>query len=135
MAVREVKLAQLPEVITVSPGDTILVNSSFNYIGPPVDLDLYTAIWKKGLIDPHVPIASGKRAFSIPETVPPPGMNYTFGVEMEVPLGEGGFFGLFTRISSIPGPDIFSPYYENLIEIVGAVPAFSNLEIVSYAKV
>ena len=135
MAVREARLVIAPGVLTVSPGDTILVNSSFDYIGPPVDLWLHTAIWKKGPIDPHVEIASGKREFKIPGTIPPPGMNYRIGVEIKVPSGESGSFGLYTKIMSVPGPDIFSPYYENIIEIVGAVSVFSNLAITSYAKV
>lgn len=131
--IHEVRLAAPPEVLEVMPGDTIRVTSEWDYIGPAVSGKIYTALWHETTVDPHDEIAFKEKAFSISDS-PDPGKHVTGYVDIVVPSGFSGTdFGLYTKLIGVPGPDIFSPYYENIITIVGAV--FSNLEITEYTKV
>jgi len=131
-------LAVPPQQITVSPGDTIVVRSAFHYEGPPVTGRFRTALYYSGGVDPHDEIAFGHLLFSIPDS-PPPGVDVSTApsdIELVVPPGYSGTkFGLYTKLVDIPGADIFSPFYDNIIEIKLVEPAFSNLVIVSYAAV
>jgi len=131
-------LAVPPEQITVRPGDTIRVRSSFHYEGPPMTGRFRTALYYSGGIDPHDEIVFGHLAFSIPDS-PPPGVEVSTApsdIDLVVPRGYSGTqFGLYTKLVDIPGPDIFSPYYDNVIVIERIEPVFSNLVIVSYSKV
>lgn len=130
----EVRLAAPPQVLTVRPGDTIRVTSEFDYIGPPVSGKFYTALYHPSVLDPHDEIAHGEKAFSLPDS-PAPGQHVSGYVDIRVPDGFAGTdFGLYTKLVGVPGPDIFSPYYNNVIEIVGVVPEFSNVVISSYVK-
>jgi len=130
----EVNLAAPPQVLTVRPGDTIRVTSEFDYIGPPITGKFYTALYKTTFLDPHAEIAKGDKAFSIPDS-PAPGQHVDAYIDILVPSGHAGVdFGLYTKLIGIPGADIFSPFYDNVIEIVGVVPEFTNLVITSYVK-
>jgi len=133
MVKRRVTLAAPPEVLTVSPGDTVRVTTEFDYIGPALSARMISAIWHKTLLDSHDEIVRENKDFSIPNS-PPPGNHITVFIDLLVPPGEPGSFGLYSSIRDVPGADIYSPYYENVIEIVGAESVFSNLEITSYAK-
>lgn len=128
-----VNLAAPPELLQVNPGDTIRVTSEFDYTGPAVSGTLYAALYRPGTIDPHDEIANGKTTFSIADS--PTGKHMSGIVDITVPKGFGGAnFGLYSKLIGIPGADIYSPYYDNVIEIVGGISKFTNLEIVSYAK-
>ena len=132
--VHEVGLVAPPGVLEVSPGDTIRVTSEFDYVGPAVSGKLYTALWHPSFYDPHDEIAHGEKSFTIPDS-PSPGQHVTGYVDIVVPSGfAGSDFGLYTKIAAVPGPDIFSPYYGNIITIVAAVPEFTGLVITSYVK-
>jgi len=45
-----------------------------------------------------------------------------------------GSYGLYCKIMGITGTDVFTPYYDNVIAIVGVPPEgiFSNLQIIGY---
>lgn len=131
--VREAPLVAPPERLSVTPGDTIRVTSEFDYLGPAVSGKLYSALWHPSLIDPHDEIAHGVKDFSIPDS---PTLRHWSGyVDIVIPDGFAGTdFGLYTKLAAVPGPDIFSPYYDNVIEIVAAIPEFTSLEITSYVK-
>ena len=131
--VREISLVAPPGVLTVNPGNIIRVTSKWAYIGPAVSGKIYTAMWVFAPLDPHNEIAHGEKYFTIPDS-PPPGQHVEGYVDITVPSGFAGFFGLYTKVIGVPGPDIFSPYYENVIEIVGAIPEFTGLVITSYVK-
>lgn len=131
--IHEISLAAPPEVLTVSPGNVIRVTSEWDYTGPAASGKIYTALWRRTAIDPHDEIAHGEKSFTIPDS-PPPGQHITGYVDITVPSGFSGMFGLYTKLAGVPGPDIFSPYYENVIEIVGAIPEFTGLVITSYVK-
>jgi len=133
MVTRGVNLAAPPEVLTVNPGDTVRVTTEFDYVGPALSARMISAIWHPTFFDPHDEIVRGNKTFSIPDS-PPPGSHISVTMDLLVPPGEPGSFGLYSSIRDVPGPDIYTPYYENVIEIVGVEPVFSNLEITSYVK-
>ena len=135
MAVREVNLAVPPERIApVMPGDTIRVITEFDYIGPKLDLArMITAIWYPSLLDPHNEIVRGEKVFNIPDS-PPPGQHLSVVIDLLVPPADWrDDYGLYSSIRDVPGADIYTPYYPNLITIMGE-PLFSNLKITSYTK-
>jgi len=131
-------LAAPPQQITVRPGNTIQVRSSFHYEGPPMTGRFRTALYYSGGFDPHDEIAFGHLSFSIPDS-PDPGVTVSTApsdIKIVVPPGYAGTqFGLYTKLVDVPGADIFSPFYDNVIVIEGIAPAFSNLVIVSYVAV
>lgn len=132
-----VDLAAPPEKITVRAGDTVKVRSAFRYEGPPVTGRFRTAMYFKG-IDPHDEMVFGHLSFTIPDS-PPPGVDVSTApsdISLVVPRGfSDKQIGLYTKLVDIPGADIFSPYYDDIIVIEPEEPVFSNLVIVSYSKV
>jgi len=134
MAVREVSLAVPPERIApVLPGDTIRVVTEFDYIGPALpSARMISAIWYPG-IDPHNEIVRGEKVFNIPDS-PPPGQHLSIVIDLLVPPADyRNDYGLYSSIRDVPGPDIYTDYYPDLITIMGE-PLFSNLKITSYTK-
>jgi len=133
-----VDLAAPPQKITVRAGDTIRVRSAFRYEGPPVTAGRFrTAMYFKG-IDPHDEMVFGHRSFTIPDS-PSPGVDVSTApsdIDLVVPRGfSDKQIGLYTKLVDIPGADIFSPYYDDIIVIESEESVFSNLVIVSYSKV
>lgn len=135
MVTREVNLAVPPERLApVLPGDTIRVITEFDYVGPAQpNARMISAIWYKSLLDPHNEIVRGEKVFNIPDS-PPPGQHLSIQIDLLVPPADWrDDYGLYSSIRDVPGPDIYTPYYENLITIMGE-PQFSNLAITSYTK-
>jgi len=132
---RLLTLAVPNEVLSVGPGEKIRVTTEWNYVGPAISGEIYTAIYYPTTLDPHNEIAKAEKAFSLSDT-PPPGVKCTGFVDIIVPSGfSGSNFGLYTKLIGLPGADLFTPFYDNVIEIVGGVSEFSNLRITSYVKV
>ncbi|MBA7615539.1 hypothetical protein ES703_22820 [subsurface metagenome] len=135
MVTREVNLAVPPERLPpVMPGGTIRVVTEFDYIGPKLDLArMITAIWYPSLLDPHNEIVRGEKVFNIPDS-PPPGQHLSVQIDLLVPAADyRADYGLYSSIRDVPGPDIYTDYYPNLITIMGE-PLFTNLRITSYTK-
>ncbi|GAJ10588.1 unnamed protein product, partial [marine sediment metagenome] len=110
-----------PSVLEVSPGDTIRVTSEFDYFGPATTGKLYTALWHPSWYDPHDEIAHGEKSITLPES--PEGNHITGYVDIKVPSGFAGTdFGLYTKVTGAL-KDAMSPYYDNIIAIVGVPPA------------
>ena len=122
---------RLPPVL---PGDTIRVITEFDYIGPKLDgARMISAIWYPSLLDPHNEIVRGEKALPIPDS-PPPGKHLSVTIDLVVPAAEyRDDYGLYSSIRGVPGPDIYTPYYENIITILGE-PQFGELKITSYTK-
>jgi len=136
MAVREVKLAAPPERLApVLPGDRVRVVTEFDYIGPKLDgASMISAIWYPSLLDPHNEIVRGEKALPIPDS-PPPGNHISITIDLLVPpTSYRTDYGLYSSIRGVPGPDIYTPYYENIITIMGE-PQFGVLKITSYTKI
>ena len=120
-------------VLEVNIGDTIRVVSEFDYIGPATTAKLYSALWHSSPLNPHDEIAHGEREIAILDS-PPPGNHIKGEVDIIVPAGFAGTdFGLYTKIASVTGPDIFTDYYENIVTIIGA--EFKDVRITTYDSV
>ena len=127
------RLAVPPEVLTLLPGDTIRVTTEFDYTGPEVNPRMISAIYRPTLFDPHDEIVRVNKDFSIPSS-PPPGQHVAVEIDLVVPQTEYRTdYGLYSSIRDIPGPDLPTPYYDNLITIMGETQ-FTNLQITSYVK-
>ncbi|GAI90037.1 unnamed protein product [marine sediment metagenome] len=132
----KVNLAAPPERLPpLLPGDTIRVVTEFDYSGPALpNARMISAIWYKTLLDPHNEIVRGEKVFNIPDS-PPPGQHLSVTIDLLVPPAEyRADYGLYSSIRDVPGPDIYTPYYENIITIIGE-PQFGELKITSYTKV
>jgi len=125
--IHTISLAAPPQVLTVAPGDIVRAVTEFNYVGPELkDARMLSAIWHKTLLDPHDEIVRGNKTFTIPSS-PPPGNHIRVTMDLLVPSGEVGTdYGLYSSIRDVPGPDIYSPYYENIITIEEVVPEFKG---------
>ncbi|GAJ18314.1 unnamed protein product, partial [marine sediment metagenome] len=105
--IHTINLAAPPEVLTVSPGDTVRVTTEFDYVGPALSARMISAIWHPTFFDPHDEIVRGDKTFTIPSS-PPPGNHITVTMDLLVPSGEVGTdYGLYSSIRDIPGPDIY----------------------------
>jgi len=133
--VTKAKLAVYPQVLTVMPGDRVRVVTEFDYIGPKLDnARMISTIWYKSLLDPHNEIVRGEKVFNIPDS-PPPGQHITVQIDLLVPAADYRTdYGLYSSIRDVPGPDIYTQYYENIITILGE-PQFGVLKITSYTKI
>jgi len=126
MAVHTINLAVYPQVLTVAPGDTIRVVTEFDYVGPAISARMISAIWHPTLLDPHNEIVRGNKPFTISSS-PPPGNRITVTMDLLVPSGEVGTdYGLYSSIRDVPGPDIYTNYYPNIITIEEVVPEFKG---------
>ena len=124
--VHTINLAAPPEVLTVDPGDTVRVTTEFDYVGPALSARMISAIWHPTLLDPHDEIVRGNKSFPIPSS-PPPGNHITVTMDLLVPPGEVGTdYGLYSSIRDVPGPDIYTGYYPNIITITEVVPEFKG---------
>ena len=132
-----IDLAIPSQKITVRAGDTVRVRSAFRYEGPPLTGRFRTAMYFKGF-DPHDEMVFDHKAFTIPDS-PSPGVDVSTApkdIDLVVPRGfSDKQIGLYTKLVDIPGADIFSPYYDDIIVIESEEPVFSDLVIVSYSKV
>jgi len=125
--IHTINLAAPPEVLTVAPGDTVRVTTEFDYAGPALSARMISAIWHPTLFDPHDEIVRGNKTFSIPSS-PPPGNHISVTMDLLVPSGEiGTDYGLYSSIRDVPGPDIYTEYYGNIITIAEEVaPEFKG---------
>jgi len=125
--IHTISLAVPPQVLTVAPGDTIKVITEFDYVGPKLDnARMISVIWHKTLLDPHDEIVRGNKTFTIPSS-PSPGNHVTVTIDLLVPSGEVGTdYGLYSSIRDVPGPDIYTGYYANIITIKEVVPEFKG---------
>ena len=124
--IHTINLAVYPQVLTVAPGDRVRVVTEFDYAGPAISCRMISAIWHQTLLDPHNEIVRGEKTFSIPSS-PSPGNHVTVTIDLLVPSGEVGTdYGLYSSIRDVPGPDIYTGYYANIITIKEVVPEFKG---------
>ena len=124
--IHTINLAAPPEVLIVDSGDTVRVVTEFDYVGPALSARMISAIWHPTLFDPHNEIVRGNKTFTIPSS-PPPGNHISVTMDLLVPSGEVGTdYGLYSSIRDVPGPDIYTGYYPNIITIEEVVPEFKG---------
>lgn len=59
--------------------------------------------------------------------------DYTFTADISIG-GSTGTFDMYAKIMGVPGPDIFTPDYLDVLEVIGE-PEFDNFRITDYTKV
>lgn len=129
--VGEIGVAALPgEKLTVMVGDTVRVRLSVDYRGPALDGAVWVAIGRQNAFfnedfSSRTPIHFDTSIDFVP-----------YEIVADVVIGDrpGTDYDMYAKIMEIPGPDIFTPTYLNIIDVIGAVE-FRNFEITSYEKV
>lgn len=120
-----------PNVLEVARGETIKVTFLYFYFGPAVNGAYHLAIWyPMPPFDPHKEKANIDVDFSLPETEKEILITASINIVCDI---DAGTYGLYIKIMSLLGPDIFSPYYSEIISVdgggngVGWFPEFAEL--------
>ena len=117
---RELNLAAPPQVLQVEVGDTCRVTSRFDYSGPAIPAGLYVAVGNAGFWGFNE-ILKNSKSISLPATSP--AKTYEGYVDIYISSAiSPGFYDVYAKLVGIPGPDMFSPTYENIIQIVEEAP-------------
>ena len=118
--------------LTAMIGDTVRVRLGVDYRGPAIDGQIHVTFgsqdtwfnedgYKQKDIPAHFDASMDWRA-------------YTFTCDILIGGSPGANYDLYAKIMGVPGPDIFTPTYLNVLDVVGAVE-FRDFKIVSYEKV
>ena len=113
---REVNLAIPPQVLQLKVGDTCRVRANFDYVGPAISATLYIAIGNYGWAG-FDEILRNSKTISIPDTYPKKTYEHYVDIYISSAISPGRY-DLYAKLIGIPGPDIYSSFYENLIEVV-----------------
>jgi hypothetical protein len=117
--------------LTVMRGDTVRVTVSFSYRGTALSFSLRCAIGNKGVTFDEIAYAT--TAISVPASanfVP-----YTAYVDISTAaIAPQANLDLYAKLTGLPGADLFTPYYLDVIDVLGA-PEFQNFVITDYSKV
>lgn len=126
--VREVAVAP-PGKLTVMLGDTVRVTLQFDYRGEAIQGQIHVAFGKKGLTFDE---DSGKWK-DVPISLGPDSDWQTYTVTADVYMGgsPGTDLDLYAKIMSVPGPDIYTPFYIDILDVLGA-PEFQNFAVTNY---
>ncbi|MBA7678558.1 hypothetical protein ES703_86835 [subsurface metagenome] len=122
-----------PAALELEVGDRCRVNVGFEHKGAAETGKFHAAIWTPQLWDPHDEILFKEQSFSVPSSAEWETAEYSVDIVITSAISPGSY-GLYCKIMGITGADVFTPYYEDVITIVG-VPTegiFSNLQIISY---
>ena len=105
--------------LDVVNGDIVKVFFEYSYFGPALSGTYHVSLWQKTALDPHDEVGPTDKSFDIPAYSE--STKIESSVDMEIKAGEGEY-GLYMKIMSIPGDDIFTPYYASRIRVgTGAV--------------
>jgi len=127
----EVGVAALPgEKLTVGVGDTVRVRLSVDYRGDELDGAVWVAIGRQDMwfnedFASRTPVHFDKSFDFV-----------TYEIIADVLIGDrpGSDYDMYAKIMEVPGPDIFTATYLDIIDVLGAVE-FRNFRIDSYEKV
>jgi len=129
--IKEVGVSAVPgEKLTVMVGDTVRVRLSVDYRGPAIDGAVWLAIgqrntWFNEFFASQTPVHFDASFDYVRKDI-----------VAEVGIGDrpGTNYDMYAKIMVVPGPDIFTPDYLNIIDVLGAVE-FRDFKIDSYEKV
>jgi len=117
MVIKELSLATPPEVLQLQVGDTCRVIVYYDYRGPQVPAKIRVAIGRVGVFG-FDEIVYKVVSITVPET--PEKTTYQTPVDIYISSAmtvQPGY-DLYAKIVDIPGADIYSPTYHDVIEIV-----------------
>jgi len=120
-----------PGKLTVMRGDTVRVTVSFSYRGTALSFSLRCAIGNKGITFDEIAYAT--KAISVPASAD--FLPYTAFVDISTsPITPQANLDLYAKLTGLPGADLFTPYYLDVIDVLGA-PEFKDFIITDYSKV
>lgn len=113
------------EKLAVNPGDTVRVHMTVDYRGLAIDGAIWTAIgWQVGVVIPEfIEVFNSRTPVHFDESLD----FVTYEIDCDVPITnisgyeiEFGLYGnvldMYAKVIEVPGPDIFTPIYEDIIE-------------------
>lgn len=121
-----------PGKLTVMVGDTVRVTLTVRYRGSAVSGVCYIAF---GLQDTWFNEDANKTG-QIPVSFGPDSDWETYTITVDIYIGgnTGLNYDLYAKLISLPGPDVFTPTYLNVLDVLGA-PEFEDFRITDYSKV
>ena len=120
-----------PGKLIVMRGDVVRVTVGFSYRGTALSFGLRVAIGNKGVTFDEIAYAT--KALSVPASED--FLPYTADVDISTAaIAPQANLDLYAKLTGIPGADLFTPYYLNVIDVLGA-PEFENFVITDYNKV
>ncbi len=128
---QNIGVAAVPgEVLTVIPGDTVRVHLEVEYRGPAVDGTCYVAFGRQNTWfneDWHNQVAVRfAESYDF--------RKYEITVDLVTPNRPDVGYDLYGKIKDIPGPDIFTPTYLNVLDVLAAAE-FRDFVVTAYQKV
>lgn len=117
--------------LTIMKGDTVRVTVGFSYRGSALSFSLRAAIGNKGVTFDEIAYAT--KSLSIPASAD--FLPYTAYVDISTSaIAPQANLDLYAKLTGLPGADLFTPYYMDVIDVLGA-PEFQNFVITDYSKV
>lgn len=121
-----------PAKLTVMVGDTVRIKMGVDYRGPAIDGEIHVTYGQKdtwfnedGNKQEDIPVHFDSSMDWRP---------YTFTADVYIGGNPGTNYDLYAKIMGVPGPDIFTPTYLNVLDVLGAAE-FRNFAITSYEKI
>jgi len=127
----EVGVSAIPgEKLTVLVGDTVRVRLSVDYMGPDMDGAVWVAIgekdtWFNEYFASRTPVHFDASSDFV-----------SYDIIADVVIGDrpGTNYDMYAKIMEVTGPDIFTPNYLNVLDVIGAAE-FRNFKVDGYEKV
>ncbi|MDD4984400.1 MAG: hypothetical protein PHQ43_01225 [Dehalococcoidales bacterium] len=107
-------------VLELEVGDRCRVKVGGNHKGSAITGTLRVAIWKAGLFDPHDEILYNTKTISIPASEDWQSFETTVDIIITSAVDAGSTYGLYAKISGITGADIYSDFFDDVIEVSAA---------------
>ncbi len=117
VTIKELNLAIPPEVLKLKVGEICRILVYFDYIGPAISGKLYAAIGRVGILG-FDEIVNASSDLNVPATATKTKYQAPVNIYISSAMKVASDYDMYAKIIGITGPDIFSPTYENIIEIV-----------------
>lgn len=116
--------------LAVMRGDVVRVTVGFSYRGTALSFGLRVAIGNKGVTFDEIAYAT--KSMSVPASAD--FLPYTAYVDISTAvIAPQADLDLYAKLTGLPGADLLTPYYLNVIDVLGA-PEFQNFVITDYSK-
>ena len=121
-----------PGKLTVMVGDTVRVTLTIKYRGSAVSGKCHVTFGQKDTWFNE----DGNKQVDVSVSFGPNADWKTYTITADVYIGgsTGVNYDLYAKIMGVPGPDIFTPTYMNVLDVIGA-PEFKDFVITDYSKV
>jgi len=121
-----------PGKLTALVGDTVRVTLTVKYRGQAISGKIHVTFGQKDTLFNE----DGNKQTDIPVSFGPDmdWKTYTFTADVYIGGNTGTNYDLYAKIMSVPGADIFTSTYMNVLDVLGA-PEFQDFRITDYSKV